>query len=296
MPELPDIEAYLTALLPRVVGQEVAGIRLSSISLLKSYDPPIEEMTGKTVEGLSRLGKRVVLELSNDLYLVLHLMVSGRLRWGEPGARVPGKIGHAAIDFPNGTLIITEAATKKRASLNLIRGADGLTEFDRGGLEVMDATLEEFTEPLRRERHTLKRSLTDPTLFSGIGGAYSDEIMHRAKLSPLLRTDRMDDDDIARLYEASREVLAEWTARLNAEAEERFPEKVTAFRPEMAVHGKYGEACPVCGAPVQRIRHASNETNYCPGCQTEGKIMADRALSRILKDDWPKTLEDLEEK
>jgi formamidopyrimidine-DNA glycosylase len=296
MPELPDIEAYLTALQPRVVGQEVAGIRLSSISLLKSYDPPIEEITGKTVEGLSRLGKRVVLELSNDLHLVLHLMVSGRLRWGEPGARVPGKIGHAAIDFPNGTLIITEAATKKRASLNLIRGADGLTEFDRGGLEVMDATLEEFTEPLRRERHTLKRSLTDPTLFSGIGGAYSDEIMHRAKLSPLLRTDRMDDDDIARLYEASREVLAEWTARLNAEAEERFPEKVTAFRPEMAVHGKYGEACPVCGAPVQRIRHASNETNYCPGCQTEGKIMADRALSRILKDDWPKTLEDLEEK
>lgn len=296
MPELPDIEAYLTALQPRVVGQEVAGIRLSSISLLKSYDPPIEEITGKTVEGLSRLGKRVILELSNDLYLVLHLMVSGRLRWGEPGARVPGKIGHAAIDFPNGTLIITEAATKKRASLNLIRGADGLTEFDRGGLEVMDATLEEFTEPLRRERHTLKRSLTDPTLFSGIGGAYSDEIMHRAKLSPLLRTDRMDDDDIARLYEASREVLAEWTARLNAEAEERFPEKVTAFRPEMAVHGKSGEACPVCGAPVQRIRHASNETNYCPGCQTEGKIMADRALSRILKDDWPKTLEDLEEK
>jgi formamidopyrimidine-DNA glycosylase len=296
MPELPDIEAYLTALRPRVVGHEAIGMRLSSISLLKSYDPPIEEIAGKTVTGLSRLGKRIVFELTDELYLVLHLMVSGRLRWGEPGAKIPGKIGHAAIDFANGTLIITEAATKKRASLNLTRGAASLSEFDRGGLEVMNATLEDFTDSLRRERHTLKRSLTDPTLFSGIGGAYSDEIMHRAQLSPLVRTDRLGDDDVARLYDATREVLAEWTERLNGEAEGAFPDKVTAFRPEMAVHGKYGEPCPVCGTPVQRIRHASNETNYCPGCQTGGKILADRALSRILKDDWPKTLEDLEEK
>jgi formamidopyrimidine-DNA glycosylase len=295
MPELPDIEAYLTALRPRVVGHEAAGMRLSSISLLKSYDPPIEEIAGKTVTGLSRLGKRIVFELTDELYLVLHLMVSGRLRWGEPGAKIPGKIGHAAIDFANGTLIITEAASKKRASLNLTRGAASLSEFDRGGLEVMNATLEDFTDSLLRERHTLKRSLTDPTLFSGIGGAYSDEIMHRAQLSPLVRTDRLGDDDVARLYDATREVLAEWTERLNGEAEGAFPDKVTAFRPEMAVHGKYGEPCPVCGAPVQRIRHASNETNYCPGCQTGGKILADRALSRILKDDWPKTLEDLEE-
>jgi formamidopyrimidine-DNA glycosylase len=295
MPELPDIEAYLTALRPRVVGEEVTGVRLSSISLLKSYDPPIDELVAKTVTGLTRSGKRIVFALSDDLYLVLHLMVSGRLRWGEPGAKIPGKIGHAAIDFTDGTLLITEAATKKRASLHFVRSADDLAEFDRGGLEVMGATLEEFTEALRRERHTLKRSLTDPTLFSGIGGAYSDEIMHRSMLSPLTRTDRLDDDEVARLYDATREVLTEWTDRLTAEAERAFPDKVTAFRPEMAVHGKYGEPCPVCGAPVQRIRHASNETNYCPGCQTGGKILADRALSRILKDDWPKTLEDLEE-
>lgn len=295
MPELPDVEAYLTALRPRLIGAEVLGVRVRSISVLKSFDPPVDAVAGATVTGIRRQGKRIVIELSDDLFVVIHLMVSGRFRWAdEPGATIPGKIGHAAIDLSTGTLLLTEAGTKKRASIHVIRGADGVAELDRGGAELDDVGLEEFARRLRDGRHTLKRALTDPKKFSGVGGAYGDEIMHRAKLSPLQRTDRLDDGEVARLLSAAQEVLAEWTSRLVAEAEEAFPTKVTAFRPEMAVHGKHGEACPVCGAPVQRIRYASNETNYCPGCQTGGKILADRALSRILKDDWPRSLEDLE--
>jgi len=239
------------------------------------------------------MGKRIVLELEDDLFLVIHLMIAGRLRWVASGSKVPGKLGLAAFDFPNGTLILTEAGSKRRASLWLVRGEASLEQFERGGLEVLDASLEEFKERLTRENHTLKRSLTDPRLFSGIGNAYSDEILHRARLSPVKHTRRLTDDEIATLFDATKQILIEWTQRLRDDAAERFPEKVTAFRDEMAVHGKFGKPCPVCGTPVQRIRYADNETNYCPRCQTDGKLLADRALSRLLKQDWPKSIDEL---
>ncbi|HEU4747782.1 MAG TPA: DNA-formamidopyrimidine glycosylase family protein [Gemmatimonadaceae bacterium] len=293
MPELPDIVVYIEALESRVVGQRLERARIAKPFLLRSFDPPISVAEGKTVTGLRRMGKRIVLELEADLFLVIHLMIAGRLRWVETAAKVPGKIGLAAFDFPNGTLIFTEAGSKRRASLWLTRGEDSLVQFERGGLEVFESSLADFAERLLRENHTLKRSLTDPRLFSGIGNAYSDEILHRARLSPVKHTRRLTEEETSRLFEAAREVLTEWTDRLRQESRGDFPKKVTAFREEMAVHGKFGQPCPVCSTPVQRIRYADNETNYCPRCQTEGKLLADRALSRLLKQDWPRSIDDL---
>ena len=295
MPELPDVELYLTALRERVEGETFEAARLASPFLLRSVDPPPSAAEGKRVTALSRLGKRIVFELEDDLFLVVHLMIAGRFRWKPKGAVVPGRVGLAALDFSSGTLILTEASKKKRASLFVVRGSTALAEHDPGGLEVSDVDLLTFREILTRENHTLKRALTDPRGLSGIGGAYSDEIMHRARVSPLKWTQKLTDEELAALHVACRDVLAEWTERLDAERKGGFPEKVTAFRPGMAVHGRYGEPCPVCENPVQRIVYASNETNYCASCQTGGKLLADRALSRLLKDDWPKTLEDLEE-
>ena len=293
MPELPDITVYIEALESRLVGQTLERIRIPKPFLLRSVDPPLSAATGKRVGGIRRMGKRIVLELDDDLFLVIHLMIAGRLRWVPAGTKVPGKIGLAAFDFSNGTLILTEAGTKRRASLWLVRGEEGLEQFARGGLEVLDATRDEFAERLQRENHTLKRSLTDPTLFSGIGNAYSDEILHRARLSPIKHTSKLTDDEISTLFDATRDVLLEWTDRLRQEAKGEFPTGVTAFREEMAVHGKYGKPCPVCGTPVQRIRYADNETNYCARCQTDGKLLADRALSRLLKEDWPRSIDEL---
>jgi formamidopyrimidine-DNA glycosylase len=293
MPELPDITVYIEALEARVVGQTLERTRIAKPFLLRSVDPPISAANGKRVTGVRRMGKRIVLELEDDLFLVIHLMIAGRLRWVAAGAKVPGKLGLAAFDFPNGTLILTEAGSKRRASLWLVRGEPSLEQFERGGLEVLDADLARFRERLLQENHTLKRSLTDPRLFSGIGNAYSDEILHRAKLSPVKHTKRLSEEEIARLFEATRAVLVEWTDRLRKESRNDFPAKVTAFREEMAVHGKFGKPCPVCGTPVQRIRYADNETNYCPRCQTEGKLLADRALSRLLKQDWPRSIDEL---
>src|SRR5207248_5770925 len=293
MPELPDITVYTEALTTRVVGQPLERVRIAKPFLLRSVDPPISVANGKRVTGVRRMGKRIVLELEDGLFLVIHLMIAGRLRWVTSGGKVPGKIGLAAFDFPNGTLMLTEAGSKRRASLWLVRGEASLEQFERGGLEVLEADLARFTERLLRENHTLKRSLTDPRLFSGIGNAYSDEILHRAKLSPVKHTKRLTADEIARLFDATRSILIEWTERLRQESADDFPTKVTAFRDEMAVHGKYGKPCPVCGTPVQRIRYADNETNYCPRCQTDGKLLADRALSRLLKQDWPKSIDEL---
>jgi formamidopyrimidine-DNA glycosylase len=293
MPELPDITVYVEALESRLVGQPLERTRIAKPFLLRSVEPPLSAANGKQIVGVRRLGKRIVLELEDDLFLVIHLMIAGRLRWVPSGGKVPGKIGLAAFDFPNGTLILTEAGSKRRASLWLVRGEESLRQFQRGGLEVLDADIEEFTEPLARENHTLKRSLTDPRLFSGIGNAYSDEILHRARLSPVKHTKRLTEEEIARLFAATRAVLTEWTDRLRAESAKDFPAKVTAFRDEMAVHGKFGKPCPVCGTPVQRIRYADNETNYCPRCQTDGKLLADRALSRLLREDWPRSIDEL---
>jgi formamidopyrimidine-DNA glycosylase len=293
MPELPDITIYLEALESRIVGQTLERTRIPKPFLLRSVDPPINAAQGKQVLGVRRMGKRIVVELEDDLFLVIHLMIAGRLRWVPAGGKVPGKIGLAAFDFTNGTLILTEAGSKRRASLWLVRGEQSLEQFERGGLEVLESDLAAFTERLIRENHTLKRSLTDPRLFSGIGNAYSDEILHRAKLSPVKHTRRLTDEEIQRLFDATRATLKEWTGRLRQESKGDFPAKVTAFREEMAVHGKFGQPCPVCGTPVQRIRYADNETNYCPRCQTEGKLLADRALSRLLKQDWPRSIDEL---
>jgi formamidopyrimidine-DNA glycosylase len=294
MPELPDVELYLWALRPRITGEPLLGIRLASPFFLRSVEPPLAAATGRRVVALERLGKRLVFALEGELFLVLHLMIAGRLRWRPPGATIPRRMGLAALDFPDGALFVTEAGSKRRASLHVAAGREGLARHDPGGLEVLAADLAAFREALGRERHTLKRALTDPRLFSGIGNAYSDEILHRARLSPFRLTEQLDGVAVERLYDAAREVLAGWTARLQEEAGEGFPEKVTAFRPGMAVHGRYQEPCPVCGAPVQRIVYAENEANYCPRCQTGGRILADRALSRLLKADWPRTLEELE--
>ncbi len=294
MPELPDIVVYVEALASRVVGRTLERIRLGSPFLLRSVTPAIDEVAGKKMVHVGRMGKRIVFDLEDDLFAVLHLMIAGRLHWKDPGARLPGRRGLAAFDFDQGTLLLTEAGTKKRASLHLARGRDALRKLDRGGYEVLEGDLDGFREALTRESHTLKRALTDPRLFSGIGNAYSDEILHRARLSPFLLTGKLSDEQIQRLHDATRETLVEWTERLRAQAKGDFPKKVTAFRPEMAVHGRYREPCPVCGAPVQRIVYSENEANYCAKCQTGGRLLADRALSRLLKSDWPKTLEELE--
>ena len=296
MPELPDILGYLTALEPRVVGKTLSSVRLGSPFLLRSVAPPLREAEGRKVVALRRIGKRIVFVLEGGLFLVLHLMVSGRLHWRKPGARVGGRGALAAFDFPGGALVLSEASTKKRASLHLVEGEAALAELDRGGIEVLGAGLERFRQALTRENHTLKRALTDPRLFSGIGNAYSDEILHRAKMSPAKLTLKMSEEEIARLHAAVEAVLGEWVARLSADAGRAFPEHVTAFREGMAVHGRYGKPCPVCGSPVQRIVYAENESNYCATCQTGGKLLADRALSQLLRGDWPKTLEELEER
>jgi len=296
MPELPDVTVYVEALRARVVGQPLERIRLQSPFLLRSVEPPIGTVAGRAVRAVDRLAKRIVLALDGDLFLVLHLMIAGRLHWRPPGARLPGKLGVAAFDFPNGTLTLTEAGTKKRAALHLVAGRTALATSDPGGLEVLDADLADFRTALARERHTLKRALTDPRLLAGIGNAYADEILHRARLSPVRMTDALTLEEMARLFEATRNTLSDWIERLRAEAGGDFPEGVSAFRPGMAVHGRFGQPCPNCGAPVQRIVHAENETNYCAGCQTGGRLLADRALSRLLRQDWPRTLEELEER
>lgn len=296
MPELPDIVAYIAALEPRVVDRVLLRVRLASPFLLRSVEPSIREVEGKRVIGLSRLGKRIVFALEGGLFLVLHLMIAGRLHWKSAGARLAGRNALAAFDFESGALILTEASRKKRASLHLVKGEEGLATHDRGGIEVLEATREEFREALLRESHTVKRALTDPRLFSGIGNAYSDEILHRARLSPVKLTRRLTEEEVGRLHRATRETLASWSARFLAEAGKSFPEKVTAFREGMAVHGRFGKPCPACGSPVQRIVYAENEANYCASCQTGGKLLADRALSRLLRSDWPRTLEELEER
>ena len=293
MPELPDITIYLEALRPRIVGRPLRAIRVASPFLVHTFDPPIEAAHGKTVGQLRRLGKRIAIGLDDELWLVMHLMIAGRLHWKSPGAKLSGKHNLAAFDFDEGTLVLTEAGAKRRAALHLVRGQNELARHDPGGIDVMEADAAAFRAALCRENHTLKRALADPRVFSGIGNAYSDEILHRARLSPFAQTKKLADDEIKRLSSATQTVLQEWIDRLRDEAGDGFPEKVTAFRPQMAVHGRYGKPCPDCGAPVQRIRYAANETNYCPGCQTDGKILADRSLSRLLRDDWPKRLEDL---
>jgi formamidopyrimidine-DNA glycosylase len=296
MPELPDVMVYVERLRALTIGQTFDGIRIASPFVVRTVSPSPRELVGAKVETVERLGKRIVLGVTGDRYIVIHLMIAGRLRWKEPRAKLPGKLALAGFEFPNGTLIFTEASGKKRASLHVVAGHAALAEFDRGGLDVLAASEAEFAERLRSERHTVKRALTDPTLLDGIGNAYSDEILHAAKLSPFRVTTSMTDDEIARLYRACRQQLVLWTDRLRADVGDGFPDKVTAFRPDMAVHGKFGQPCPVCGTKVQRIVYADNEANYCPTCQTEGRLLADRSLSRLLKDDWPKTLEELEER
>jgi formamidopyrimidine-DNA glycosylase len=295
VPELPDVTVYVERLRAILGGRAIERIRVGSPFLVRSFEPPLEAARNRKVTGVRRLGKRIVFELDDELFLVLHLMIAGRLHFREPGAKLVKKFGLLALDFAHGSLVLTEAGSKRRASLHVVHGESALSEFDRGGLEPIGSSLDAFEAALRRESHTLKRALTDPRLLSGIGNAYSDEILHRARLSPLALTGSLDRDEIARLHAAANTVLVEWTDRLRAETGEGFPEKVTAFRPEMAVHGRYKEPCPVCGSPVQRIVHASNEINYCPRCQTGGRLLADRSLSRLLKQDFPRTLEELEE-
>jgi formamidopyrimidine-DNA glycosylase len=292
MPELPDITVYLECLARRIVGQPIEQIRIANPFLLRTVSPPPSAVEGRTVTALRRIGKRIVIGVEGDVFIVIHLMIAGRLRWRARGAKLAGKLSLAAFDFPSGTLLLTEAGSKKRASIHIVEGDDNLAEFDRGGLEVLDADLPAFAARLTSANHTLKRALTDPRLFSGIGNAYSDEILHRARLSPLALTARLDDEEIARLHRATRDTLLDWTDRLRREVGDGFPEKVTAFREGMAAHGRFGQPCPDCGTPIQRIRYADNETNYCARCQTGGRLLADRALSRLLKKDWPRKLED----
>jgi formamidopyrimidine-DNA glycosylase len=316
VPELPDVTVYVERLRALIVGRALEGVRIASPFVLRTVSPAPKDLVGAHVVDVERLGKRIVIafdrsgfagprstaegrcgvSFDHDRFIVIHLMIAGRLRWKPRGAKLPGKLALAAFDFPNGMLVFTEASAKKRASLHVVAGRAALADFDRGGLDVMTATTAQFAERLRSERHTVKRALTDPTLFDGIGNAYSDEILHAAKLSPFRMTSAMTDDEVARLHAACKEQLVAWTERLRAEIGDGFPDKVTAFRPEMAVHGKYGQPCPVCGTKVQRIVYADNEANYCPTCQTEGRLLADRSLSRLLKDDWPRTLEELEER
>ena len=296
MPELPDIVVYIEALTPRVAGQPLERIRIGNPFIIRTIEPAPSEFAGTRVTGLRRMGKRIVVAFEADLFMVIHLMIAGRLRWKPQGAAIPGKIGLAAFDFPTGTLILTEAGAKRRASVHLVRGSAGLAEFERGGLEVLEANLPGFAERLLAENHTLKRALTDPTIFSGIGNAYSDEILHAAKLSPMKLTTSLSDAEVARLFTATQRTLEAWIARTRDEVGDGFPEKVTAFREGMAVHGRYGQPCPTCGSPVQRIVYAQNECNYCATCQTEGRLLSDRALSRLLRSDWPKTLEEMEKR
>jgi formamidopyrimidine-DNA glycosylase len=294
MPELPDITIYIEALAPRVLGHPLERLRIGNPFIVRTIDPPPAELAGRRVTDLRRLGKRIVFALEQDLFVVLHLMIAGRLRWRERGAAIPGKVGLAAFDFPAGSAILTEAGSKRQASIHIVRGEAALAELNPQGLEVMEADLAAFTARLTRENHTLKRALTDPRIFSGIGNAYSDEILHAARLSPMKTTATLSEAEIARLFDATRETMTLWIRRLREEAAGEFPEKVTAFRAGMAVHGRYGEPCPVCGSPVQRIVYARNEANYCSRCQTGGRLLSDRALSRLLKGDWPQTLDELE--
>ena len=294
MPELPDITIYLEALTARVLGQPLERLRIGNPFLVRTIEPAPAELAGRRVVGLRRIGKRIVFALDGDLFIVLHLMIAGRLRWRERGAAIPGKVGLAAFDFPNGSAILTEAGSKRRASIHIVRGEAALSALDPEGLEVLTVDRAAFAERLTRENHTLKRALTDPHIFSGIGNAYSDEILHAARLSPMKTTGSLDDEEIIRLFEATQSTLQMWIARLREQTAGEFPEKVTAFHKEMAVYGRYGQPCPVCGAPVQRIVYAKNEANYCSRCQTGGRLLSDRALSRLLKDDWPRTLDELE--
>jgi formamidopyrimidine-DNA glycosylase len=296
MPELPDVEIYVAHLRRRVVGQTLERVRVANPFLVRSFDPPLRAIEGRAVVGVRRMGKRVVLDLDGDLHVVIHLMIAGRLRWRPPGAKVPGKVGLAAFDFPTGTIVFTEASTKRRASLYVVRGEAGVRALDPGGVEPLEVGASAFAAALRRENHTVKRSLTDPRIFSGIGNAYSDEILWRAKMSPVRLTQAMTDEEIERLRLATVATLRDWVDRLMRDAGDDFPEEVTAFRDDMAVHGRYGKPCPVCGSAVQRISYASNEANYCARCQTEGRLLADRGLSRLMHGDWPKTLDELEER
>jgi formamidopyrimidine-DNA glycosylase len=294
VPELPDVAVYVECLAARCVGRPLLRARLGGPALLRTAVPPLASAEGRVVREVRRMGKRIVFALEGDLFLVFHLMIAGRLRWRAPGAPIPRKVGHAAFDFETGTLLLTEASTKKRATLHVVEGEADLAACDPGGLEVLECDLEAFSARLCAENRTLKRALTDPRILSGIGNAYSDEILHRARLSPVRLTRKLDPEEVRRLFEATRETLVLWTERLRAEAGSGFPEKVTAFRPGMAVHGRYRQPCPVCGAPIQRIVHAENESNYCAPCQTGGRLLADRALSRLLKQDWPRSLEELD--
>jgi formamidopyrimidine-DNA glycosylase len=294
MPELPDVTVYIEHLAARILGKLIEAVEIANPFVLRSVTPPIASVVGQKVADLRRMGKRVVIGVEGDLFIVIHLMIAGRLRWRPPGKRLPGKLALAAFSFSNGTLFLTEAGSTRRASVYVVSGEDALTQFDRGGLEVLDTDLAAFSERLRSENHTLKRSLTDPRLFSGIGNSYSDEILHRARLSPLALSSKLSGEEISRLFDATRSILLEWTARLREETGDEFPEKVTAFREGMAVHGRFGKPCPVCGTPVQRIRYKSNETNYCARCQTGGRLLADRGLSRLLKKDWPRSIDEVE--
>lgn len=293
MPELPDVELYLNALRTRIVGERLLEIRISSPFVLRTVSPIRETFAGRVVLGVRRIGKRVVLEVEEDLFVVIHLMIAGRFRWLDRGAKIPRKIGLAAFDFPSGSLLLTEAGSKKRASIHLVQGTDALRAHDPGGAEPLEIDRDTFAAILRAGNHTLKRALTDPHNFSGIGNAYSDEILHAARLSPLQLTSRLDENEIDSLYAATTATLQTWIDRLREQSGDRFPEKVTAFRPEMAVHGRFGEPCPACGSPVQRIVYAENETNYCATCQTDGKLLRDRALSRLLREDWPRSIDEL---
>jgi formamidopyrimidine-DNA glycosylase len=294
MPELPDISAYIAALEARVLGQPMKRVRLASVFLLRTVDPPLESVDGRIVQEIRRIGKRIAIGVEGDLWLVLHLMIAGRLHWKPPQAKLGGRNALAAFDFPNGSLVLTEAGSKRRASLHVLRGVEALHDIDPGGVEIFSTDLAGFRAALTQENRTLKRALTDPRLVSGVGNAYSDEILHAAQLSPIALTHKLKPEEWERLFEATRSTLTLWIDRMRAEAEKAFPEKVTAFRPEMAVHGRFGHPCPRCGSKVQRIRYADNETNYCAPCQTGGRVLADRSLSRLLGADWPRTLDELE--